>query len=120
MSNNKKITFIKKREWWHLRKYYKSGHGALIVVESGPNQGDVYYFLNITKHPPNGYSYFETEKPINISNEKSFIRLYLQKGKKKSFSKWLLKYELTENDLDKVARYLEEKSGFNRLFGLNA
>lgn len=44
MSNNKKITFIKKREWWHLRKYYKSGHGALIVGESGPNQGDVYYF----------------------------------------------------------------------------
>ena len=110
--NNNKIVkddiMIKNRNWWHIRKYYKSGHGALVVGESGQKNG-YYYFLNITKNPPVGYSYFETEKPINQSEEKSHIRLYLQKGKKKTFSRWVMKYELSLKDLEIVEAFLEKK-----------
>ncbi|MBQ6730924.1 MAG: hypothetical protein IJR08_03345 [Bacilli bacterium] len=109
--NNERIKstiIIKNRNWWHIRKYYRSGHGALIVGESGQKNGD-YYFLNITKNPPVGYSYFETEKPINQGKQKSHIRLYLQKGKKKTFSRWTMKYELSNQDLDKIEEFLEKK-----------
>ena len=106
--NIKSVIIIRDRNWWHIRKYYKSGHGALIVGEGGQNNSD-YYFLNITKHPPLGYSYFETEKPINQSDEKSHVRLYLQKGKKKTSSRWVMKYELSKNDLDIVEAFLKKK-----------
>ena len=43
-----KILIIKDESWWHIRKYYKSGHGALIVAESGQSNEDDYGFLNIT------------------------------------------------------------------------
>lgn len=109
--DNKKIEnviMIRERDWWHIRKYHKSGHGALIVGESEQKDG-YYYFLNITKNPPLGYSYFETKKPINRGEEKSHIRLYLQKGKKKAFSRWKMKYELSIKDLDIVEKFLEKK-----------
>ena len=108
-SSNKKKLFIKRKEWWHTRQYYKSRHGALIVGESGPENDDDYGFLNITKNPPVGYSYIETEKPINKGNEKSHIRLYLQRGKKKRFSKWIMKYEFSKKDFDEVEKYLKKK-----------
>ena len=108
MENKTKI-LIKNRVWWHVRKYYKSGHGALIVGESSEKDDGDYYFLNITKHPPAGYSYFETKEPINKSKEKSYVRLYLQKGNKKRFSKWLMKFELTEEDYKRIEDYLNEK-----------
>ena len=104
-----KILIIKEETWWHIRKYYKSGHGALIVAESGPGKEDDYGFLNITKNPPIGYSYFETEKPINNKEEKSHIRLYLQRGKKKRFSKWIMKFELSEKDLEFIWKYLRKR-----------
>ena len=56
MENNKKLYF-KNKKWWHARKYYKSGHAALIVGERTEN----YYFLNITKHPLSGYAHIETK-----------------------------------------------------------
>lgn len=104
-----KILIIKEKGWWHIRKYYKSGHGALIVGETGPDQEDDFGFLNITKNPPAGYSYYETEKPINNKDRKSYIRLYLQKGKKKRFSKWLMKYELSKKDLKVIGNYLNKR-----------
>ena len=105
-----KIIVIKDRSWWHIRKYYKSGHGALIVGESGPDNDDDYGFLNITKNPPIGYAYQETEKSISKNtNEKSYIRLYLQRGKKNKFSKWLLKYEFSDEDYDAVLIYIKKK-----------
>lgn len=102
MENNKRL-YIKNKNWWHVRKYYKSGHAALIVGESAEN----YYFLNITKHPPSGYAHIETKKPINLGKEKSYIRLYLQKGTKKRFSKWKMKYEFAKEDLDKIDIYFK-------------
>lgn len=33
---NLKELVIKDSSWWHIRLFYKSGHGALIVAESGP------------------------------------------------------------------------------------
>ena len=104
-----KILIIKDESWWHIRKYYKSGHGALIVAESGQSNEDDYGFLNITKNPPIGYSYFETEKPINNKGEKSHIRLYLQRGKKKRFSKWIMKFELSKSDLKTICIYLSKR-----------
>lgn len=44
-----KIIVIKPKSWWHIRKYYKSGHGALIVGESGPSSDDDYGFLTSQK-----------------------------------------------------------------------
>ena len=112
MKNNNKLVAkpikIKNRAWWHIRKYHKSGHGALIVGESGETKDDDYGFLNITKNPPIGYSYLETEKPINNKNDKSHIRLYLQRGKKKRFSKWTMKYQLTIKDYDRIEKYLNK------------
>ena len=105
-----KAIIIKDQSWWHIRKYYKSGHGALIVGESGPGNNDDYGFLNITKKPPTGYAYRETEKSISKNiEEKSYIRLYLQRGKKKRFSRWLLKYELTDKDYQIVLVFLKNK-----------
>ena len=100
---NKKTIIIKDRSWWHIRFYYKSGHGALVV---GENESE-YGFLNITTNPPIGYSYIETEKPINMKNNKSHIRLYIQVDKKKYLSKWIMKYKLSNKDLDAVEEYLE-------------
>lgn len=79
------------------------------MAESGPDKEDDYGFLNITKNPPVGYSYFETEKPINNKKDKSHIRLYLQRGKKKRFSKWLMKFELSGNDLEIIYKYLSKR-----------
>lgn len=104
-----KIIVIKPKSWWHIRKYYKSGHGALIVGESGPSSDDDYGFFNITKNPPDGYAYFETEKPINNGNQKSHVRLYLQKGKKKRFSKWIMNYEFSTKDYEYIDIYLKNK-----------
>ena len=104
-----KPIIIMPRGYWHIRKYFKSGHGALIVGESGTSSDDEYGFLNITKNPPKGYSYMETEKPINKGEENSFVRLYLQKGKKKRFSKWTMKFEISNSDLDKIEKYLNQK-----------
>jgi len=102
---DKKTIIIKERSWWHVRKYFKSGHAALIV---GENE-DEFAFLNITKNPPNGYSYFETKNPISLlEKKKSHIRLYLQIGKKKRFSKWLMKYEFSKEDLEKVESFLNK------------
>ena len=110
MNKNKSLRdCLKNREWWHVRKYYKSGHGALIVGENGVANDDDYLFLNITKHPPNGYSYLETEKPINFGESKSYIRLYIQRGNKKRFSKWKMKYEFSKADLDRVEEFLNRK-----------
>ena len=106
---DKKQLTIKEQSWWQIRLYYKSGHGALIVAESGPEPDEEYGFLNITKNPPSGYAYIETDKPINNKNEKSHIRLYLQRGKKKRFSKWILKFELSEKDIEQIIDYLEKK-----------
>ena len=104
-----KPIIIMPRRLWHIRKYFKSGHAALIVGESGNSQDDDYGFLNITKKPPNGYSYLECDKPINKSEQKSFIRHYVQRGKKKKFSKWIMNFEISDSDLDKIQNYLENK-----------
>lgn len=106
---NTLVIIIKDRAWWHIRKYYKSGHGALIVGESGEKSDDDYYFFNITRNPPIGYSYFETSKPINKGDQKSHIRLYLQRGKKKRFSRWVMSFELSKKDYDIIERYLSDK-----------
>lgn len=101
---------IKSREWWHFRKYYKSGHAALIVGEDNLGEDGYYVFLNVTKNPPTGYAYYETNRPISINEEKkSNIRLYLQKGKKKRFSKWKMKYELTDKDYSAIEEFFKQQ-----------
>ena len=109
MDNDKKPLIIKEQSWWHIRKYYKSGHAALIVGESGSSNNDDYGFLNITKHPPLDRSYRETQKAINNGTEKSHIRLYLQRGKKKRFSKWIMHYELSSEDYKTIQEFLDKQ-----------
>lgn len=106
---NLKELVIKDSSWWHIRLFYKSGHGALIVAESGAEQEEDYGFMNITKNPPTGYAYYETDKPINNKEEKSHIRLYLQRSKKKRFSKWIMKFELSEKDVEAILKYLNKR-----------
>ena len=106
---DKKPLIIKEQSWWHIRKYYKSGHAALVVGESGPSENDDYGFLNITKNPPAGYSYLETQFPINNGSKKSHIRLYIQRDKKKYLSKWLMNYELSLEDYRAIQDFLDKQ-----------
>lgn len=96
---------------WRIKLYYKSQHGALIIGEYQHGTDNGYLFLNITKNPPNGYSYYETKQSISRNiTEKSYIRFYVQRDKKKYFSKWDMNFELSEADLTAIENFIKKKS----------
>lgn len=100
---------MKKRSWWHIRKNRKSKHAALIVDEDSPLKSGKYSYMDITTHPAKHESYILLKKPINKKADKSYVRKYVGKQKKKIFSRWIMKYQISDEDMDIIEDYLKNK-----------
>ena len=48
-------------------------------------------------------------RPIYLGREFLFLQKQIWKGKKKTFSRWVMKYELSLKDLEIVEAFLEKK-----------
>lgn len=117
ISNNKKY---KPRSWWHIRKNYKSRHGALIVGEDNSIPKDEkYHYMDITTNPSKNDSYIPLSVPINLKGDKSHVRKYVGTKSKKYFSNWLMNYEISEKDLDEIEKYLKTKKDGKAVNKLN-
>ena len=79
------ISVVRIRLW--NNPYDKYGHPY------GGGTNDLSCFIRLAK------------KAINNGTEKSHIRLYLQSGKKKRFSKWIMHYELSSEDYKTIQEY---------------
>ena len=98
------------RSWWHIRKNFKSRHGALIVGEDNSIPKDEkYHYMDVVTHPSKNDSYIPLENPINLKGDKSHVRKYVGTKSKKYFSSWLMKYVISNKDLDEIEKYLKNK-----------
>ncbi len=105
---------MKKRSWWHIRNNNKTKHAALIVDEDSPLKSGKYSYMDITymditTHPAKHESYILLKKPINKKADKSYVRKYVGKQKKKIFSRWIMKYQISDEDMDIIEDYLKNK-----------
>lgn len=101
---------MKSKSWWHIRRNNKTKHGALIVDEDTPSPKGKYSYMDITTHPAKGESYISLDVPIgNKKQKKSYVRKYVGKDKKKVFSKWLMKYQIDDEDMKKIEDYLKKR-----------
>lgn len=100
---------MKSKSWWHIRQNRKSRHGALIVDEDSPLSKGNYSYLDITTSPAKNEGYIPLDKPINKKGNKSYVRKYVAKDKKKVFSKWLMKYQIDDSDMKKIEDYLKNR-----------
>ena len=49
------------------------------------------------------------EYPINLKGDKSHVRKYVGTKSKKYFSTWLMKYVISNKDLDEIEKYVKNK-----------
>lgn len=101
---------MKDKKWWHIRKYFKSNHHALIVDEDNCHANGKYYYMDITTHPAKKAKYIKLSAPINNKDECSYVRKYVGKAFKKKFSRWISKYEINSDDMNKIENYLKNKN----------
>lgn len=104
---------MKDKKWWHIRYYFKSRHSALIVDEDNSNVKGRYHYMDITTNPSEKESYIKLSKPINKKSDISYVRKYVGNDYKKKFSSWISKYEIDNEDMDKIELYLKNRSKDN-------
>ena len=104
---------MKDKKWWHIRYYFKSRHNALIVDEDTSNGKGRYHYMDITTSPSKKESYISLSKPINKKSDISYVRKYVGNDYKKKFSSWISKYEIDNEDMDKIELYLKNRNKNN-------
>lgn len=93
MKKHKKKT---KSKFPHFRKYYKSGHPALIVGEEKSNQKDMWKFKKVMHEPKDGRHLNDevSPNPNKKDPRPMYIGRRVRKDEKKHFSPWKYKWKL--------------------------